>query len=89
MPLSSTGILEEDKYVAVMGDLSASKEFVASTHDMKATITEEKQKLKEKKEAEEKAKELIDYIDTKANLIDSIVKTTKKLEEKKKKNNIV
>ena len=56
---------------------------------MKATITEEKQKLKEKKEAEEKAKELIDYIDTKANLIDSIVKTTKKLEEKKKKNNIV
>ena len=58
--------------------------FVVSTmHDMKATIAEEKQKFKEKKEAEEKAKELIDYLDTKANLIDSIVKTTKKLEKKK------
>ena len=46
--------------------------FVVSTmHDMKATIAEEKQKFKEKKEAEEKAKELIDYLDTKANLIDS------------------
>ena len=64
--------------VAILGG------FVVSTlHDMKATIAEEKQKFKEKKEAEEKAKELIDYIDTKANLIDSIVKTTKKLEKKK------
>ena len=64
--------------------------FVVSTmHDMKATIAEEKQKFKEKKEAEEKAKELIDYIDTKANLIDSIVKTTKKLEKKKDNNNNV
>ena len=70
--------------VAILGG------FIVSTiHDMKATIAEEKQKLKEEKEAEEKAKELIDYIDTKANLIDSIVKTTKKLEEKKKNNNIV
>ena len=64
--------------------------FVVSTmHDMKATIAEEKQKFKEKKEAEEKAKELIDYLDTKANLIDSIVKTTKKLEKKKDNNNNV
>ena len=68
--------------VAILGG------FVVSTmHDMKATIAEEKQKFKEKKEAEEKAKELIDYLDTKANLIDSIVKTTKKL-EKKKDNNV-
>ncbi|MBR99081.1 MAG: hypothetical protein CMC57_03825 [Flavobacteriaceae bacterium] len=64
--------------------------FVVSTmHDMKATIAEEKQKFKEKKEAEEKAKELIDYLDTKANLIDSIVKTTKKLEKKKDNSNNV
>ena len=42
-------------------------------HDM-TTIAEEKPKFKEKKN-EEKAKELIDYLDTKANLIDSIVKT--------------
>ncbi len=64
--------------------------FVVSTmHDMKATIAEEKQKFKEKKEAEEKAKELINYLDTKANLIDSIVKTTKKLEKKKNNSNNV
>ena len=70
--------------VAILGG------FVVSTiHDMKATIAEEKQKFKEKKEAEEKAKELIDYLDTKANLIDSIVKTTKKLENKKDNSNNV
>lgn len=70
--------------VAILGG------FVVSTiHDMKATIAEEKQKFKEKKEAEEKAKELIDYLDTKANLVDSIVKTTKKLEKKKDNSNNV
>ena len=73
-----------EEILAVVIALAILGGFVVSTiHDMKATIAEEKQKFKEKKEAEEKAKELIDYIDTKANLIDSIVKTTKKLEEKK------
>ena len=77
-----------EEILAVVIDVYILGGFVVSTiHDMKATIAEEKQKFKEKKEAEEKAKELIDYIDTKANLIDSIVKTTKKLE--KKKNNSV
>ena len=77
-----------EEILAVVIALAILGGFVVSTiHDMKATIAEEKQKFKEKKEAEEKAKELIDYIDTKANLIDSIVKTTKKLE--KKKNNSV
>ena len=73
-----------EEILAVVIALAILGGFVVSTlHDMKATIAEEKQKFKEKKEAEEKAKELIDYIDTKANLIDSIVKTTKKLEKKK------
>ena len=77
-----------EEILAVVIALAILGGFVVSTiHDMKATIAEEKQKFKEKKEAEEKAKELIDYIDTKANLIDSIVKTTKKL-EKKKDNNV-
>ena len=73
-----------EEILAVVIALAILGGFVVSTiHDMKATIAEEKQKFKEKKEAEEKAKELIDYLDTKANLIDSIVKTTKKLEKKK------
>ena len=79
-----------EEILAVVIALAILGGFVVSTiHDMKATIAEEKQKFKEKKEAEEKAKELIDYIDTKANLIDSIVKTTKKLEKKKDNSNNV
>ena len=79
-----------EEILAVVIALAILGGFVVSTiHDMKATIAEEKQKFKEKKEAEEKAKELIDYLDTKANLIDSIVKTTKKLEKKKDNSNNV
>ena len=53
--------------------------FVASTYiEIKNTIAEEKAKLAEKRENEEKIKTLITYFDTKKKLIDTVVKANKK-----------
>ena len=61
--------------------------FIYSTiHNIKETISEEKQKFKKQKEEEEKVKELINYLDSKTELINTVVSTQKKLKEKKKKN---
>ena len=61
--------------------------FIYSTiHNIKETISEEKQKFKKQKEEEEKVKELINYLDSKTELINTVVSTQKKLREKKKKN---
>ena len=59
--------------------------FVYSTlHNIKETISEEKQKFKKKKEEEEKVKELINYLDTKTELINTVVSAQKKNEKEKK-----
>jgi predicted Holliday junction resolvase-like endonuclease len=61
--------------------------FIASTYiEIKNTITEEKAKLAEKRKNEEKVKTLIEYLDTKKKLIDTVVTANKKLEVEKKKN---
>ena len=58
--------------------------FVASTYmEIKNTIAEEKEKATEKKENEEKIKTLINYFDSKKNLIDTVVEAKKKLDPKK------
>ena len=62
--------------------------FVASTYiEIKNTIAEEKAKLADKRKNEEKIKTLIEYLDTKKKLIDTVVTANKKLEVEKKKNN--
>jgi cell division protein FtsB len=61
--------------------------FIASTYiEIKNTIAEEKAKLAEKQKNEEKIKTLIEYLDTKKKLIDTVVTANKKLEVEKKKN---
>ena len=61
--------------------------FIYSTiHNIKETISEEKQKFKKEKEEEEKVKELINYFDSKTELINTVVTAQKKMKEKKKKN---
>ena len=61
--------------------------FIASTYiEIKNTIAEEKAKLDEKRKNEEKIKTLIEYLDTKKKLIDTVVTANKKLEVEKKKN---
>ena len=53
--------------------------FVASTYmEIKNTIAEEKAKVAEKQENEEKTKTLITYFDTKKKLIDTVVQANKK-----------
>jgi TrmH family RNA methyltransferase len=53
--------------------------FVASTYmEIKNTIAEEKAKVAEKQENEEKIKTLITYFDTKKKLIDTVVQANKK-----------
>ena len=60
--------------------------FIFSTYkEIKSTIAEEKDKFEDKKEAEEKVKTLIDYLDAKTNLISSINKAQKKLKKKEDK----
>ena len=57
--------------------------FIFSTYsDIKATITEEKEKFNDKKEAEEKVKTLIELLDAKTRLINKINSVKKKLEKK-------
>ena len=61
--------------------------FIASTYmEIKNTIAEEKAKLADKRKNEEKIKTLIEYLDTKKKLIDTVVTANKKLEFEKKKN---
>ena len=60
--------------------------FIASTYmEIKNTIAEEKGKLAEKQKNEEKIKTLIEYLDTKKKLIDTVVTANKKLEVEKRK----
>ena len=58
--------------------------FIATTYmEIKNTIAEEKQKQSEKRENQAKIKTLIEYFNSKRNLIDTLVKTKKSLEQKK------
>ena len=53
--------------------------FVYSTYkEIQSTISEEKGKLREKKETEAKVKTLIEYLDAKKKLIDALIQVKKK-----------
>ena len=52
--------------------------------EIKNTIAEEKQKQKEKNENETKIKILIEYLNSKKKLIDSLVKIKKSIDKKEK-----
>tara|TARA_B100001173_G_C15668561_1_gene412619 strand:+ start:179 stop:439 length:261 start_codon:yes stop_codon:yes gene_type:complete len=59
--------------------------FIVSTiQNIRETVSEEKQKHKIQKQEEEKVKELIKYIDTKSELINSVLEAQKKIDSKKK-----
>ena len=59
--------------------------FAVSTYlEIKNTISEEKNKQKEKIENEVKIKTLIKYFDAKKNLIDRIIETKRSLENRNK-----
>ena len=58
--------------------------FVFSTYkEIQSTISEEKGKLREKKDTEAKVKTLIEYLDAKKELIDALNEVQKKEEDSK------
>ena len=60
--------------------------FAVSTYtEIKNTVAEEKEKQAEKEENEAKIKTLIHYLNSKKELIDSLAKTKKSIEEKQNK----
>lgn len=59
--------------------------FIATTiQNIRETVLEEKEKYNQQKQEEKKVKDLIKYIDTKSELINSVVDSQKKLDDKKK-----
>ena len=79
---------DSEEIVAFIVAIAIVIAFVASTYiEIKNTIAEEKAKLADKRKNEEKIKTLIEYLDTKKKLIDTVVTANKKLEVEKKKNN--
>ena len=75
---------DSEEIFAIFIALAIIAGFIFSTYsDMKATITEEKEKFNDKKEAEEKVKTLIEFLDAKTRLINRINSVKKKLEKNK------
>ena len=77
---------DSEEILAVLIALAIITGFVYSTYkEIKSTTAEEKEKFEDKKEAEEKVKTLIDYLDAKTRLISSINNAQKKLKKKEDK----
>ena len=77
---------DSEEILAVLIAAAIIMGFIFSTlKEIKSTIAEEKDKFQDKKEAEEKVKTLIDYLDAKTRLISSIKKAQKKLKKKEDK----
>ena len=76
MTISSDSELEKDE--------DHQEEIIEIEGSSLETISEEKQKFKKKKEEEKKVKELINYLDTKTELINTVVSAQKKMKKKNK-----
>jgi len=60
--------------------------FIFSTYrDIKSTISEEKEKIADKKEVEQKVKTLIDYLDAKTRLVNLVNKQNNKIKKEENK----
>ena len=76
---------ETEEIIALIVCIAIVIGFAVSTYlEIKNTISEEKNKQKEKIENEAKIKTLIKYFDAKKNLIDRITETRKSLENRNK-----
>ena len=76
---------ETEEIIAFIVCIAIVTGFAVSTYlEIKNTISEEKNKQKEKIENEAKIKTLIKYFDAKKNLIDRITETKKSLENRNK-----
>lgn len=75
---------ETEEFIAIVICLGILVSFVVKTiQDIRATVAEEKQKAVQKKQDEEKVKQLIEYLDTKNELIQTYLTTKEKIEKNK------
>ena len=73
---------DSEEILAVLIALAIIIGFIFSTYkDIISTISEEKEKLAEKKEVEEKIKTLIDYLDAKTRLVNLVNKHKGKIKK--------
>lgn len=77
---------DSEEILAVLIALAIIIGFIFSTYkDITSTISEEKEKLAEKKEVEEKVKTLIDYLDAKTRLVNLVNKQKNKIKKEENK----
>ncbi len=77
---------DSEEILAVLIALAIIIGFIFSTYkDIISTISEEKEKLAEKKEVEEKVKTLIDYLDAKTRLVNLVNKQKNKIKKEENK----
>ena len=77
---------DSEEILAVLIALAIIIGFMFSTYkDIISTISEEKEKLAEKKKVEEKVKTLIDYLDAKARLVNLVNKHKDKIKKEENK----
>ena len=75
---------DTEEILAILIAVSIVLGFVYSTYkEIQSTISEEKGKLREKKETEAKVKTLIEYLDAKKELIDALNQVKKKERDSK------
>jgi archaellum component FlaF (FlaF/FlaG flagellin family) len=73
---------DSEEILAVLIALAIIIGFIFSTYkDIISTISEEKEKLAEKKEVEEKVKTLINYLDAKTRLVNLVNKQKNKIKK--------
>jgi len=81
---NSVYLSETEEFIAIVICLGILVSFVVKTiQDIRATVAEEKQKAVQKKQDEEKVKQLIEYLDTKNELIQTYLTTKEKIEKNK------
>ena len=74
-----------EEIIAILAAVAIIMGFAITTYkEIKTTVAEEKSKAAAIKEAEEKVKELIEYLDAKSELINTVNQANKKIEDKKK-----
>ena len=74
-----------EEIIAIFAAVAILMGFAITTYkEIKTTVAEEKSKAAAIKEAEDKVKELIEYLDAKSELINTVAEANKKIDHKDK-----
>ena len=74
-----------EEIIAILAAVAIIMGFAITAYkEIKTTVAEEKSKAAAMKEAEDKVKELIEYLDAKSELINTVAEANKKIDHKDK-----